>query len=188
MRSGLGGALMRRGAAGVGLVAMAAGLAAGAQMLPRTEFETLAGGKLTLPEAARGKVELLVVGFSHASSKPTGDWGKAMEKDCAETAGLECYQVAVLEAVPRLFRGMVTGGMKKGIAENKRGRFLLLYHDEDEWKKLTGFGDGDTAYVMVVNGAGEVVWKTSGAAEGARVAEAREQARRAMGGAGGAGK
>ncbi len=163
-----------------GALALAVVLSAGEQTLPTTGFATLAGGKLTLPEAGEGKVELLVVGFTHASKEPTSAWGKAMSADCAAQTGLVCYQIAVLEDVPHLVRGMVTGSMKRETSPEKRDRFLLLFHDEKAWKALAGFSEPDTAYLILVNGKGAVIWKTSGAPEKGREAEVKEQIRRAL--------
>jgi hypothetical protein len=153
-------------------------LAAGAQTLPTTEFQTLAGSKLTVPGGAGGRAALFIVGFRRASSKPTSAWDKQLEEDCAET-GTVCYTVAVLEDVPRFIRGMVVSGIRSGIPEQKRSRFLILLHGEDVWKKVCGFSDADGAYLVLVSGGGQIVWKWAGPPDGASLAAARERLREA---------
>ncbi len=152
-------------------------LAASAQTVPTTEFESLAGSKLTLPAAA-GHAALFIVGFSHASSKPTSAWDKELAKGCAET-GTTCYTVAVVQDVPRFVRGMVVSGIRSGIPKDKRATFLVLQHDEDVWKKLCGFSDADGAYLLLVSRDGRIVWKWAGPPEAASLATARERLREA---------
>ena len=149
-----------------------------AQTLPATEFQTLAGTKLTLPGGAGERAALFIVGFSHASSKPTSAWSKQLDKDCAET-GTVCYTVAVLQDVPRLVRGMVISGIRSGIPKEKRNRFLILLHEEEVWKKLCGFSDADGAYLLLVSRTGQILWKWAGPADGASLSAARERLRAA---------
>ncbi len=151
-------------------------LAAHAQTLPTTEFETLAGGNLTLPAAAQGHAALLIAGFSHAASKPTTAWGKQLAPDC-KAVGALCYNIAVLEAVPRFVRRMVIGGIRSGVAPEKRAQFLILLHDEDAWKKLCGFSDPDGAYLLLIARDGHIAWKFAGPPDAASLAEARKQLR-----------
>ena len=153
-------------------------LAARAQTLPTTEFQTLAGSKLTVPGGAGGHAALFIVGFSHASSKPTSAWDKQLDKDCEET-GTACYTVAVLEDVPRFVRGMVVSGIRSGIPKDKRSTFLVLLHDEDVWKNLCGFSDADGAYLLLVSRTGQIVWKWAGPPDAASLATARERLREA---------
>ncbi len=149
-------------------------LAARAQTLPTTEFQTLAGSKLTLPADSQGHAALFIVGFSHASSKPTSVWSKQLETDCAET-GTTCYTVAVLQDVPRLVRGMVVSGIRSGIPKDKRATFLVLLHGEDVWKKLCGFSDSDGAYLVLISRTGQIVWKWAGPPDATGLSTARER-------------
>ncbi len=146
-----------------------------AQSLPKTEFETLAGSKLTLPAAAAGKTALLIVGFTHASGKPTGEWGKELAPDCRSHPRLVCYQIAVLQDAPRMFRGMIAGGIKRGIPKDQQDSFLILVHDEDTWKSLAGFANPDDAYLLLVDDRANIHWKTHGPPTAAALKSLREQ-------------
>ncbi len=151
-------------------------LPARAQTLPTTEFQTLAGGKVTLPTDAQGHTALLIVGFSHASSKPTSAWGKQLAKDCAAVGAL-CYSVAVLQDVPRFIRRVVVSGIRSGTPVEKRSTFLILLHDEATWKKLCGFSDADGAYLLLVARDGRIEWKWTGPPDASSLATARERLR-----------
>jgi hypothetical protein len=138
----------------------------------------VAASAQTLPSGAEGHAALFIVGFSHASSKPTSAWDKQLGNDCAET-GTTCYTVAVLQDVPRFVRGMAVSGIRSGIPKDKRATFLILLHDEDVWKKLCGFSDPDGAYLLLVSRTGQIVWKWAGPADAASLATARERLRAA---------
>ncbi len=133
-----------------------------AQTLPQTEFETLAGSKLTLPDAAAGKTALLIVGFSHASSKPTGAWSKELTADCRSNPRLVCYQIAVLQDAPRMIRGFIAGAMKRETPKEKQDSYLILVHGEDTWKRLAAFSNPDDAYLLLLDDRSNIRWKTNG--------------------------
>jgi len=58
-----------------------AGFAQSTPAFPRIQGETFAGRKVQLPEDVRGKVGVLIFGFTKASSKPTGAWAKKISAD-----------------------------------------------------------------------------------------------------------
>ncbi len=133
---------------------------AAAQQFPHLQEENLAGQQAVLPDAAAGKVAVLVLGFSHASKMPTEAWAKRILSDFGKTPGFELYQLAVLQAVPRMFRGMIISGIKKDVPESQRANFLPVLHNEDELQKLVGFKQPDDAYVVVLDRSGKVAYQT----------------------------
>ena len=86
--------------------------------MPKIEGENLAGQKVLLPDAAAGKIAVLIFGFTKASKGPTSAWADKLNADFGTRPDFTLYQLPVLEDVPRLLRGMVISGIKKGVAEN----------------------------------------------------------------------
>jgi hypothetical protein len=136
---------------------------AAAQQLPRLQEENLAGHQVVLPDAAAGKVAVLVFGFSHDSQTTTGAWTKQIRTDFGKSAGFELYQLPVLEEAPRLIRGMIVSGMKKGVAEDQRANFIPVLHNEAELKRLVGYKEADDAYVVVLDRNGTIAFQAHGA-------------------------
>ena len=134
-----------------------------AQQFPRLQEENLAGKQVVLPDAASGKVAVLVFGFTHASQTPTGAWAKRIQGDFGKSVRFELYQLPVLEEAPRLIRGMITSGIKKGVPEDQRANFIPVMHNEAELKKLVGYKEPDDAYLVVLDGRGKVAFQTHGA-------------------------
>ena len=144
-----------------------------AQQLPRLQEENLLGQTVVLPDAAAGKVAVLVLGFSQASKNPTSAWAKRISVDYSQTPGFALYQLAVLEAVPHMFRSMIISGIRKGIPEDQRQNFLPVVHNEAELQKLVGFEEADDAYIIVLDRSGKVAYQTHGASVGPAYVEFR---------------
>ncbi|HET8948555.1 MAG TPA: hypothetical protein VFQ07_16360, partial [Candidatus Polarisedimenticolia bacterium] len=133
--------------------------------LPALEATTLAGEAVALPGEESMNGAVLVVGFSKEASALTSEW---MDGCLAAThqPGREkvaCYDVRMLEEVPRLFRGMMEKGMKKGYPADRQKRTLLVYSDNQAWRGRLGVRDKDSAYVLGCDGTGRVRLMATGA-------------------------
>src|SRR5215472_8113303 len=144
------------------MIAVAFPVWAAAQQFPRLQEENLNGQQVVLPDAASGKVAVFVMGFSKASKTPTEAWAKRTQNDFGKMSGFVLYQMPVLEAVPKMIRGMVISGIKKGVPESERANFVPVLHNEDELKKLVGFGAEDDAYIVLLDRSGKVTYQTHG--------------------------
>ena len=146
-----------------------------AETLPEIEGENLAGKKIVLPEASAGHVAILVIGFSHASQNETKAWADRLDRQFPNPAMVTVYPVAVLEAVPRLVRGMASHGIRSGTPKEQRDRFLLVYHKEAELKAAAGFSAPDDAYILLLDGHGAIHWRFHGPLTDSAVAELEKQ-------------
>jgi hypothetical protein len=135
---------------------------ASAQQFPRLQEENLAGQQVVLPDAATGKVAVLVFGFSRASQYSTGAWMKHLREDFGKNSGIVLYQLPVLEDAPRLIRGIITSGMKKDVPESERANFVPVIHNEADIKELVSYKEPDDAYLVVLDRAGTVVYQSHG--------------------------
>ena len=146
--------------AGLVLAASLLAIPVTAQQFPHLEEESLAGQKVMLPESVSGKVAVLVLGFSRASSKPTGAWAKRAQEEFGKNPGFTLYQLAVIEEAPSFIRGMVISGMKKGMSDAQRAYVVPVVHRESELKKLVSYKQPDDAYLVVLDRIGKVVYQT----------------------------
>ena len=74
--------------------------------MPTTDGETLSGKRLVLADAVQGHRTVLVAGFSHDGGIACGEWMKAIHGDAA-LAGVDVYEIAMLEGAPGILRGMI---------------------------------------------------------------------------------
>jgi hypothetical protein len=131
--------------------------------MPKIQGESLAAHTVVLPDAAAGKVDILIFGFTKASKVPTGAWADKLQADLGSRPDLELYQLPVLEDVPRLFRSLVISGIKKGVAENNRDHFVPILQGEAELKKLVRYKEPDDAYLIILGRDGNIVQQMHGA-------------------------
>jgi ATP synthase subunit 10 len=146
-----------------------------AEKLPQITGENLMGKKIALPEAAAGHRAILVIGFSHASQSQTKAWADRLDREFPDPAMVTVYPVAVLEAVPRLVRGMASHGIKSGTPKEQRDRFLLVYHQEAELKMAAGYSAPDDAYIILLDGSGAIRWRFHGPAADSAVVELQKE-------------
>jgi hypothetical protein len=141
--------------------------------MPKIEGDSFAGRKVVLPDDAKGKVAVLVLGFTKASKGPTSDWAKKLTADFAGQA--EIFQLPVLEDVPRLIRVMVISSIKKGVPENQREHFVPILQREAELKKFVNYKEPDDAYLIVLDRGSSVVRQQHGGTNDASYPGLRSQ-------------
>ena len=145
------------------------------ESLPRIEGENLAGKTVVLPNAASGRMAILIAGFTHASQHQTKPWDERLRHEFPDPAKVTVYPVAVLAGVPRMVRGMAVHGIKSGTPKEERERFLLVYHNEAELKEAAGFAQPDDAYVILLDRTGSIRWRFHGPVRAGAVAQVRGQ-------------
>lgn len=150
--------------------------------LPRIGGQNFAGQETILPEAASGKIALLIFGFSKGSSAQTGAWGKKISADFGTRPGFALYQLPVLEDVPRLFRGMVISGIKKGVPESQRKNFIPILQGESELKKDLQFNESrsDDAYLLLLDRNGTVLTQFHGPPNDPLYSQTKEEIERLL--------
>lgn len=152
---------------GLLLLAVSAALA-GAQtlevgaQLPQMRGETLLGAPLVLPDGAAGRPAFLTITFSKKAGKSARAWNERFEKDHGSRSSVNNYSIAMLEEAPRIFRGIIKSGMKKGVPQEAHNRFLIVTSDEAAWKKYLNVTDDELPYLVLIDGSGRLVWKDQG--------------------------
>ena len=122
---------------------------------PAVEAETLAGGKLRLPDAAKGKTALVVVTFSKEAGDASRPWCTRFLKDSPNG---QLFQIAMLEKAPRLVRGLIRRGMRGEMPPALQGRMLLLYAGEAEWRKTVGVTNDAYPCLATLDAEGRITW------------------------------
>jgi len=149
--------------------------AQGTFQMPKTEGESLAGKQVVLPDAAAGKIAVLIFGFTKDSKGPTSAWADKIAVDFGKQTNFELYQLPVLEDVPRLFRGMVISGIRKGVPEKVRDHFVPILQGEDDLKKLVNYKEKDDAYLVILSRSGGIVQQMHGSPNDASYAQLRTE-------------
>ncbi len=123
---------------------------------------TLADRPLVIPDDLPERPSLLIAGFSPDSATQTAHWRRRLAQEEGLRGLVEVYQIAILQSVPRLLRGMVISGIRRDVPPSQHERFLVVTRDEAAWKALTSYTDPDAAYLVLMAG-GQVLWRSEGA-------------------------
>ena len=162
----------------LGCLGWSAAQAVSAVRIPPVHGAVLTGEKVDLPEGLRGKVGVLVIGFSQASRDEVEDWGRRLDEQYRSSAAVAFYEMPVLESVPHVLRGFVLKQIERSVSTGGKRRFLPILDHEADWKKAAGFVTSDDAYVLVVDGGGQIEWTTRGKATTEMVAETMSEVER----------
>lgn len=150
---------------------LCAGALASAQVVPPTHAKTLKGSVVTFPQTDSPKALLLLVGFSHESSKQCDKWNGRLKASYLNDSHVAYYELADFQGVPSFVMWMILHGMRRAIPEDEQSHFVLLYSDEDKWKKLAGYMAPQDAYLIVADAGGHVLWQTHGEPNDAKYSE-----------------
>ncbi len=156
------------------LVQVAAGQTA-AVRIPNFQGTTFAGQSVSLPGQLKGKIGVLVLGFSKRSGDVCKGWGQHLAENYRDSHDVMYFQMPVLESVPKLIRGMVVKSIKSGVPEAEQPHFLPVFSQEAEWRTIARYSNADDAYILVVDGEGRVRWQTSGKVTDAGFAALKQQ-------------
>ncbi|HUX49560.1 MAG TPA: hypothetical protein VMW73_02125 [Spirochaetia bacterium] len=151
------------------------------QTLPQFPVEDLSGTKLSLPDGLAGHPSVLIVGFTRNSGNQTELWARRLARDYDGNSQLSVYTVAILEAVPWLIRNMVVKGMQGGIPEKERSHVLVAFSGEKQWKEAVDYRAKDDAYLLLLDGSGNVVLSTHGAPTASSYADLTARVNRMLG-------
>jgi hypothetical protein len=134
------------------------------QAIPEVHATSLAGDPINLPEDLKGRSAVLVMGFSHGAQDAVRAWSRSLAADYRDSPAVTYYELAMLGGAPRLVRGLIVRSMKKEVPERAQGHFVPITDDEAAWKSVAHYdsSSADAAYVVVLDRAGNVVWRTSG--------------------------
>lgn len=134
----------------------AAAILLGSEQMPRVTGESLSGKQISLPSASAGSVAIICIGFSHASQSQLKPWAERATKAFRQNGRVLVYSIAVLEEAPRLVRGMAVHSMKSGVPAQQHDNFVVVYHGENELKRITGFQRPEEAYILLLDPRGEI--------------------------------
>ena len=128
--------------------------------LPTITTTALNGQSVSLPEDLQ-KLNVVIVGFTRGSADRTTAWEKPVRREL-QPAGIQFFDIAVLEDVPKFMRGVVSAMIRNKVPTVLKPHFLMLYEGQQDWKRAVNFDprDSDAAYVMIVNADGRVLWQT----------------------------
>ena len=150
---------------GVALTASAAApaaeLAVGDQ-LPPLEGEFLSGRAAVLPQAASGRVALLMLGFTYDSRFQVEAWAKRFRQEFGTRPGVTFFEIPMIGGMARMAKWFIDSGMRRGTPKADQENVITIYGGTEVWKQRLGVKSEDSAYLVVVDSKGKVAWRHGG--------------------------
>lgn len=129
-------------------------------VFPRLSARTLTGESVTVPAAGTNMAAVLVFSFSRKAAQDAQEWNLRLSNGLAGSSPV--YGIIELESAPKLFRGMAVAGIRSATPTSAQKRTIVLYRDEDVWKKRLAVSDLGRAYVVLLGSDGRIRWMSSG--------------------------
>jgi hypothetical protein len=156
---------------GLAVVDRAAG-----EQIPKLQGTSFANQAVSLPGDLQTKAAgVLVLGFTRGSRDAVTGWAQKIAGDYRTSNVVAYYELPVVASVPGLLRGIVLRSIKSSTPERAQKRVVPITNDEAGWRAVVRYGEADDAYLLVVDGQGNVVWQTQGQPTEASYAALKQQ-------------
>jgi hypothetical protein len=140
---------------------------------PRLEAEFLTGRKAVLPDAAKGKVAFILMGFTYDSRHSVEQWAGRFKTDVKPGPDVTWFEIPVIGGMARVASWFINSGMRKGTPTEYHENVITVFGDADRWKTAMGFSNqsANDGYLAVLDREGRVQWLHHGNATDEAVAE-----------------
>lgn len=150
---------------GVALTASAAApvaeLAVGDQ-LPPLKGKFLSGRTAVLPQAASGRVALLMLGFTYDSRFQVEAWAQRFRRDFGAQSAVTFFEIPMIGGMARMGKWFIDSGMRRGTPKTDHENVITVYGGTEPWKQRVGFNDPSAAYLILIDQNGRVAWRGAG--------------------------
>jgi hypothetical protein len=147
-------------------------------VFPRLAGEALSGKAIAIPDTAARRRSLVVFSFSSEAGKDARLWNERLSRDLDARDSTDIVSVLELESVPRLMRGFVVLGIKRGVPPSVRDQMMVLVSDEALWKDRLAVTTTTRSYAVLLDASGRIRWMSDGSYSDDGFAQLRRVLRR----------
>ena len=148
--------------------------------LPETPSESLAGRQMMLPDALKGRPAVVIVGFSKSSQNSVKEWDTQARNNWRD---VRCLSGRCARRCTAICQRNDHARDEGSTPAARQDHFLVVVKGEAELKKAADFSPADDAYVLLLDGAGAIRWRTHGSVSDAALRELQKQVEKLKGGA-----
>jgi len=127
---------------------------------PRLESNFLSGRKAVLPDAAAGKIALVMMGFTYDSRFAVEKWAARVHDEFGANPAVTFFEVPVIGGMGRMAKWFIDSGMRRGTPKDMHENVITVYGGGDRWKSTMGFSKAQEhdAYLALLGPDGRVRW------------------------------
>ena len=129
---------------------------------PQVKGELLTGGKVTLPAYGKGKVTMLAMGFTYDSRFSVEAYSNRFKSDFGNEPRCTFFEMPMLGGMAKMGKWFIESGMRRGTKKELHRNVITVYSGVDAWKKMTGYKEGNEAYLFLLDSEGRIVWMRHG--------------------------
>lgn len=138
---------------------------------PKVRGSNLERREYRLPDDFEGELNLVFIAFQQWHQSEVDSWVPLAKQLTAEHAGLYYYELPTIRSMNFLSRAFIDGGMRMGIPDRSaREATITLYLDKQRFRRALELPSEDHIYVLLVDGNGQVLWRTQGRVSDAKAA------------------
>jgi len=130
---------------------------------PSVEGLNLQRKRVQLPDDFAGEINLLAIAFQQWHQEVVNSWIPFLEELERSVPGLHYYELPTIQRLDPLSRVFINEGMRAGIRDRTtREKTITLYVDKQAFRESLSLPDESTIYLLAVDRAGNVLWRTQG--------------------------
>jgi len=128
---------------------------------PEVQDDSLAKTPVSLPDAAKGKVTLVVISFLHQNQSQLDSWLEPYVDKFGTKESHTFYEVPMISGGYKFMRPMIDGGMRAGIPTAKHKNVVTMYGDVEKYIKALNL-DPKYGYAFLLDREGIIRWQGQG--------------------------
>ena len=133
---------------------------------PDLSGESLSGQKVALPQAAAGKVTLVMIALKRDSIPQLDPWLKAYDEAFGKNKNYTFYKIPMMKsAFAKQISSMINGKMRKDNPKELHDKIVTYYGPVEDYIKTLGITDEEKGYAFILDSKGVIKWKSTCAAD-----------------------
>ena len=132
------------------------------ETLPGLGGEYLSGRKAILPKDSSGRVALLLFGFTYQSRFGIEAWAKRFRGEFEKNPQVTFYEISMIGGIARMGKWFIDSGMRRGTPKADHENVITMYGGTEPWKERPGVKAEDSAYLVLLDQKGNIVWRHAG--------------------------
>jgi ATP10 protein len=141
---------------------------------PEVQGKNLKGETIVLPEHYKGKPTLVLVGYTQKAQFDIDRWILGALQADVQAEIVELPTIAGM--MPQMVQGFIDNGMRKGIPQSDWATVVTIYEDAPKIIAALGNDRPQSAYVVLLDKSGRIVWSTNTGYSASQVLELRSVA------------
>ena len=145
------------------LLLIFAGASRAETMFPALQFPDLNKNFVSLPSGLKGERNLVIIAFERKQQNDIDTWLAVLPAMLANHPKVAYYELPVIDKMNGMMRWFINNGMRGGIPDPaQRERTITIYTDKKVFREALRIPDEKRIYLLMLNKAGEVLWRTDG--------------------------